>query len=142
MSWRAPVIGPESAPFWGYARAHELRVQRCTQCGYLRLPPGPVCPACFAEHAEWVAVSGHGVLQGWVTFHRQYEEAFPVPYTVGLIELDEGPRLEAPLVGVLTGLRWRMPVTLAWVAHGNFVLPGFELVAGPDPSDQRPEERA
>jgi uncharacterized OB-fold protein len=66
-----PVIGPDSAPFWEQARAGELRAQRCVECGSLRLPPGPVCPHCWAEAHEWVLLSGRGVVQSWVVFHRQ-----------------------------------------------------------------------
>ena len=51
---------------------------------------------------EWVAVSGRGTVTTWVVFHRKYFEAFAadLPYHVVRVQLDEGPRLTANLVGV------------------------------------------
>lgn len=131
-----PVIGPDSALFWEYARAGELRAQRCAGCGALRLPPGPVCPHCWTEAHEWVPLSGRGVLQSWAVFHRRYHPAFPVPYTVALVELEEGPRIEAPLVGAEPDqLPWRTPVELVWEHHDDLAVPAFRPV--PDPEDVR-----
>jgi uncharacterized protein len=113
MSRPAPVAAADMRPFWDYVSDFELRAQRCADCGELRLPAGPVCPVCWSEGADWVKLSGRGELQSWVVFRRQYHDAFPVPFTVGLVELEEGPRLEAPLVDVETP-RWRMPLTLVW----------------------------
>jgi uncharacterized OB-fold protein len=130
MSWPAPVEAADMRPFWAYAREYELRAQRCADCGHLRLPAGPLCPRCWSERDEWVALSGRGELQSWVVYRRQYHEAFRVPFAVGLVELDEGPRLEAALVDVKPeALRWRMPVELAWRKRETFVLPCFRPVS-------------
>jgi uncharacterized OB-fold protein len=95
-----PRIGPEDAPFWAAAREHEFRMQRCDDCGHIRWPPGPVCPKCWAREAEWVRLSGRGVVNTWVVFHRAYFEAFAdrVPYSVVEVELAEGPRYLANLL--------------------------------------------
>jgi uncharacterized OB-fold protein len=101
-------------------------MQRCLQCDALRWPPGPVCPHCWCERAEWAPLSGRGRLQSWVVYRRQYDEAFPVPFAVGLVELEEGPRIEGALVGTAPEeLRWRMAVQLAWQEREHFVLPCF-----------------
>jgi uncharacterized protein len=126
MSWPAPVAAADTRPFWEFARARELRGQRCAECGYLRWPPGPLCPRCWSERDDWIALSGRGELQSWVVYRRQYHHAFPVPFAVGLVELREGPRMEAALVDVEPGtLRWRMPLELAWRERESFVLPCF-----------------
>jgi uncharacterized OB-fold protein len=46
-----------------------------------------------------VAASGLGVLYSWIVVHRAFSEAFrdDVPYTVGVVELDEGCRMLARL---------------------------------------------
>jgi uncharacterized OB-fold protein len=124
MTRPAPVAAADTRPFWQFANRGELRAQRCAECGTLRLPPGPVCPDCFSADAEWVPLSGRGELQSWVVFRRQYHDAFPVPFAVGLIELDEGPRLEAPLVDV-SQPRWRMPVRLQWREQDGVQVPCF-----------------
>lgn len=127
QAWPAPVVGADTRPFWEHARAHELRAQRCTACAALRLPPGPVCPTCFAPGHEWVPLSGRGVVQSWVEYHRQYHPAFPVPYTVLLVELEEGPRIEGMLQGP-GPVTWRAPVRLVWQERDGFSVPAFALV--------------
>jgi uncharacterized OB-fold protein len=41
-----PQVTPDTAFFWDGTAAGELRIQRCAQCGAVRHPPGPMCPAC------------------------------------------------------------------------------------------------
>ncbi len=130
QTWPAPVVGADTRPFWDFAQRRELRAQRCAACAALRLPPGPVCPACFASGHEWVRLSGNGVVQSWVEYHRRYHPAFEVPYTVALVELAEGPRIEGMLVGADAGaLRWRAAVRLVWQERDGWVVPAFALAA-------------
>ncbi|MFB9839902.1 Zn-ribbon domain-containing OB-fold protein, partial [Actinoallomurus acaciae] len=49
-----PAVGPDTRFFWDGARAGELRIQRCAECGALRHPPGPMCPACHATKRDHV----------------------------------------------------------------------------------------
>jgi hypothetical protein len=46
---------------------------------------------------RWTPAQGIGTVVSYVVFHRQYAPTFPVPYTVALVELAEGPRLLARL---------------------------------------------
>jgi uncharacterized protein len=132
-----PATGADSAPFWEFARRGELRAQRCTGCGTLRLPPGPVCPRCWTDAHEWAALSGRGVVQSWVVFHRQYHAAFPVPYVVALVELDEGPRIESRLVGAEPAeLRWRLPVELVWDEYDGIAVPAFRILDEQEEDDR------
>lgn len=97
---RLPVIDGVDESFWEAARAHELRMQRCEECGCLWWSPGPVCPDCWSERYEWVELSGTGRVNSWVVFHRPYwpDLEDEVPYTVAEIELEEGPRYLATVV--------------------------------------------
>lgn len=97
-----PRITPDNRPFWEAARRHELRLQRCGECGRFWYPPGPVCPDCLSEHFEWSQVSGRGIISSWVVFHKAYFPAFAaeIPYAVVQVELEEGPRLISSLVGI------------------------------------------
>lgn len=94
-----PRRGVYEGPFWDYVETGEIRLQKCTGCGRFRYPPGPVCPVCLSQDSDWTPVRGTGRVQSWVTFHRQYFEHLPVPYTVVAAELAEGPILIANLVG-------------------------------------------
>lgn len=97
-----PRVTPDNRPFWEWARRHQLRLQRCGDCGRFRYPPGPVCPGCLTEWSEWTPVSGRGTVSSWVVFHKAYFPAFAeeIPYAVVQVELEEGPRLLANLVDV------------------------------------------
>ena len=97
-----PRITPDNCLFWEAARRHELRLPRCRECRTVWYPLGPVCPGCLSERFEWERVSGRGKVSSWVVFHQRYFESFAadIPYNVVQVELDEGPRLLANLVGV------------------------------------------
>jgi uncharacterized OB-fold protein len=95
----SPVKSLFDKPFWEFAAAGELRLQRCADCATFRYPPAPCCPACVGERAEWVALSGRGRIASWTVFHRQYLPEMPAPYPVVSVETEEGPLLIGNLVG-------------------------------------------
>ena len=96
-----PLPSELSAPFWEACRRQELIVQRCQNCHAFRFPPAILCPECLSEATEWRKVSGKGKIFSFVVFHRVYHPGFQadLPYTVALIELEEGPRLVSNIVG-------------------------------------------
>jgi uncharacterized protein len=101
----APRVGPDSLPFWTAARAGELRLPFCADCGRAHWPSGPVCPFCLSETIEWRRTSGKGRIS---TFTVVYKEWFPsfaadIPYNAVQVELEEGPRLIANLIDVPPG---------------------------------------
>jgi uncharacterized OB-fold protein len=90
-----PEISDLTKPFWDATRAGELRMQKCTQCGHLRYPVGPVCTSCLSPECEWVALSGNGTVLAHLVFHQVYHAAWKAeaPYSVIMVQLDEGPRM-------------------------------------------------
>lgn len=88
----------DEVAFWDYVQSQELRLQQCDNCGTIRYPPAPVCPACLSESSEWARMSGTGTLLSWVVFHRSYFAELPTPYWVAAVELTEGPILIANLL--------------------------------------------
>ncbi|MEE8421814.1 MAG: Zn-ribbon domain-containing OB-fold protein [Dehalococcoidia bacterium] len=84
---------PDSRAFWEAAGEHRLVMQRCSQCGHIRWPIGPVCTQCLAEQFEWQTLSGRGELHSWVNFYQPFhpEWAKEAPYNVSLVKLEEGP---------------------------------------------------
>ncbi|MGW2568076.1 Zn-ribbon domain-containing OB-fold protein [Streptomyces sp. NPDC001537] len=96
-----PVIDSDGAPFWGYARQGELRVQACADCGEPRFPPRPCCPHCQSFASEWRAVAGHGRIWSYVVPHPPLlpDYADQAPYNVIVVELTDAPRIR--LVGNL-----------------------------------------
>ncbi len=76
----------------------ELRLQRCTDCDHVYFPPRPFCPACSGRAVEVVGASGRGTLHSYVINHRP-RPGFDAPYSIAVVELDEGPRMMTNIVG-------------------------------------------
>ena len=95
------VEDPLTAPFWAGTAERKLLVQKCAHCGYLRWPPGPLCPECQTEGGDWTEVRPSGTLWSIATYHRALDPAFAgdVPYPVALVELDDGPRMYGRIDG-------------------------------------------
>jgi uncharacterized OB-fold protein len=95
------VDDPITAPFWVATRESRLVVQRCANCGHLRWPPGPICPECQTPGGEWTQIAPTGELWSFAIYQRALDPAFSddIPYAVGLIELDDGPRMYGKMVG-------------------------------------------
>lgn len=99
----APGISDDTRFFWEGTRAGKLLIQRCKACGALRHPPGPCCPQCQSFEWDTVQASGRGTVYSFVVMHYPEVPPFDYPNPVGLIELEEGTRLIAQLVGVKPG---------------------------------------
>ena len=102
MATARPVrsMDPYAAQFWAYTQKKELRLQKCSDCGKFRWPPGPTCDKCLSDNAEWAAVAGRGKVLSWTTFRRKYFDEYPAPHTAIVLELDEGPLFVSYPVGV------------------------------------------
>jgi uncharacterized OB-fold protein len=124
-----PRIGPDSAPFWQGCRAHRLMLPTCAACDKAHLPPGPVCPFCFADAIEWREASGRGRISTWTVVHKAWfrEFAAEAPYNVIQVELDEGPRLTSNLIGGTPAIGARVAVVFDDV-DAELTLHRFRLV--------------
>jgi uncharacterized protein len=97
-----PRITPDNEPFYQALREGRFVLPYCADCGKPHLPPGPVCPFCFAGKLEWRPASGRGRISSWTVVHKAWFPAFAedIPYNVVQVELEEGPRLTANVVDV------------------------------------------
>jgi uncharacterized OB-fold protein len=126
-----PRPSPESAPFWEGAKAHRLLLPRCKACGRFWFPPSRRCVHCLSADFAWAESRGAGRIYSFVVFHRVYHPAFEqdVPYTVAIVELDEGPRLIANIVGTPPDdVRCDMRVRVVFEERGEHTIPQFEVV--------------
>lgn len=135
-SWQ-PTPSEDSVPFWDSLREGTLRVQQCHDCGRHTFPPMPGCPHCSAEPDQvfWEQVSGRATLYSWVVatyaFHPDFADA--VPYVVGLVQLEEGPRVYARVIDVPESqLRMDLPLHATVVDHETFAELCFETANGAD----------
>ena len=96
-----PIVNEETKPYWEHCKKHELRMQKCTACGYTRFPISMVCPRCHSVEAEWTKLSGKGKVYSYIIYRQAYHPAYKdeIPYVVAIIQLDEGPRMESNIIG-------------------------------------------
>jgi len=103
MTAERPVPHPDAMtePYWAGARARQLLMPCCSDCGKYHFYPRSLCPYCASASLEWKPVSGAGTLYSYTVVNRAPSPAFApeVPYIVGIIALDEGPHLMSNVVG-------------------------------------------
>lgn len=131
-----PALDPDSTPFWQACREHRLIVQRCTQCGRTRFPPGPTCATCGAPDHDWIDASGRGRVFSWIVVRHPVPAdvyAGEVPYVVALIELEEGVRLVSNVIGCAPeAVAVDMPVEVMFDDRaGEVPLPKFRPISAP-----------
>jgi acetyl-CoA acetyltransferase/uncharacterized OB-fold protein len=126
-----------SQPFWTSGADGRLRIARCSSCGRHHHPPAPICPRCHSLDVGMAPVSGRATVAGFTLNHQQWLPAFPPPYVIAVVALDEDQsvRLTTNIVGcdpadVTVGMR----VRVTFEPHEELWIPLFE----PDPSAAEP----
>ncbi len=115
MTIPLPHPTPTSRPHWDGCREGVLRVQRCTACSDFVFIPRPGCPRCLRETLDWVESTGRGTLYSYTVVHRPQRPEFEVPYTVAIVELEEGWHMLTNLVECKPGqIRIGLPVEVSF----------------------------
>ena len=97
-----PIIDEDNEEFWASCKRREMRLQQCSDCGYWRYYPTPVCHQCGSFNHEWKKVSGRGTVYTYSVVYRPASPAFAedVPYVYAVVELQEGPMMPTNVVGI------------------------------------------
>ena len=89
-----------------YLNEERLMGSRCKACGNHYVPPRSICADCYGADMEWIEMKGRGRLAAFTCinipppfmiaqgYHRKN------PYCTGVVELDEGSRVDARIEGV------------------------------------------
>lgn len=94
-------------------------MQRCSTCGSFVWTPQMACRDCLTETLDWTEVSGRGKVYSYVVVHQAAIAAFKAPYTIAVVELEEGPRIFTDLVEVAPAdVTIDMPVEVAFEQAG------------------------
>jgi len=94
-----------AAAFNQFLAENKLMGSHCPHCMATYLPPRAICSQCLSGNLEWVEVSGKGKLAAFTSIYIaptfMIEQGFDRnnPYLTGIVELDEGPKISARLVG-------------------------------------------
>ncbi len=87
--------------FWrNIQQRYRLTGTRCDTCDTTYFPPRQLCPECRREgDVEEQELNGTGTVVTYTTVHEpspEYEG--DSPYSLAIVELDEGPRVTAQIV--------------------------------------------
>jgi len=115
--------------FHQFLNEEKLMGSRCKKCGTLFSPPRPICLKCFSREMEWAELKGKGKLltftciyvgPPWMVaegYNRKH------PYCSGVVELEEGVRIDARIDGVDATkpetIKINMPVTVEYLHRGE-----------------------
>lgn len=118
----------DSQAFWDGCNRQQLLLQRCSTCQHVFYYARRLCPACGSGDLSWQASSGRGTVYSFSQVHVAFQGPHwqsQLPYTVVLVDLDEGPRMlsrwadaaELPQIG--------QPVQVRFVPVEGQYLPFF-----------------
>jgi uncharacterized OB-fold protein len=134
-----PPVTEASAPFWDATRRRELMLPWCEECDAAFWFPREVCPRCLSPKVGWRPSPGRGAVYAVTVEHKPAALAAVFGgerYAVALVELDEGVRLMANVVGTDPDeVRIDDPVVVTWEALSDGRhLPLFEPASRPEPA--------
>jgi len=92
--------------FWNGLKEGKIYAKKCNDCGEIEFPPHLACNNCGApaESMEWTELSGKGQLVSFVFTGilnaRLALEDRGVKYVCGEVQFEEGPAINAVILGV------------------------------------------
>ena len=84
----------------------ELIGSCCQDCGSYTVPQRRICPKCHSENTEIISYSGSGELVAYTVIFvppvNMADAGYSAqnPYCVGIVKLEEGPRVSAQILNV------------------------------------------
>ncbi len=126
------IIDSTSAPFWEGVKQHKLLLQYDTKAQRYQFFPRPISLYVNDSVLEWREAKGTGVLVAFtMTYFRAPGFEDEIPYLEGIVQLDEGPRIFAPITGAkYEALAVGMRMRVAWPEAGGRGHPYQFEVAG------------
>lgn len=95
-----------SASFDAFLNEKKLMGSHCTSCNRDYLPPRPICHQCHGDQLTWVEFSGKAKLAAFTSIYiaptAMIAEGYgrDNPYLAGVVELDEGVKISAQVLGL------------------------------------------
>lgn len=81
----------DTGGFFAASKRGAVAVQFCNGCGASLHLPRPYCSSCGSWNVAWRDVSPTATVYSWTVAEHPVHPAFPVPYTVVMVELDDAP---------------------------------------------------
>ena len=89
-----------------YLNEEKIMGSKCKKCGARFVPPRSICIKCYSSDMEWIEMKGKGSLAAFtcITVAPPFmiEQGYNRnnPYCSGVVELEEGGRVDARIEGV------------------------------------------
>lgn len=113
-----PRVSSFTEPFWTALSAGRLVTTACRACGRISFPPKPVCRSCWSKDVEWRELSPRGTLYSFTVNHvapRTFRHE--APYSVALVDLEDGIRLMCGVAGFPTVADIGRPVEMVVLSY-------------------------
>ncbi len=112
------------------ALAEDLLIgSRCLACDTITVPQRQICSNCHSDQVERILTSGKGKLAAFTVIYipptSMAEAGYNAknPYCVGIVELEEGPRISAQIIGLdlsdPSTIKIGMPLQQTFVIRGE-----------------------
>ncbi|NUM33684.1 MAG: 3-oxoacyl-ACP reductase FabG [Candidatus Brocadiae bacterium] len=95
-----------ASSYYQYLAEKKIMGSRSQKTGTIYLPPKAICPETHSSDFEWVELSAKGKLISFTVVHigPSFMNAAGFskdnPYVTGIVELEQGPRVSARIMGV------------------------------------------
>ncbi|RDL42859.1 hypothetical protein DN730_17510 [Marinomonas piezotolerans] len=124
-----PTKIPLTEPFWQAAANGELHMQYCECCQSYVFYPREICPCCWSDQLTWRQVTGQATIKTYTTIWKPGQPGWSAvtPYTVGIIQLDEGPSMLALLLLEPEQLEVGRAVCFKTINIGGQLMPAFTI---------------
>lgn len=97
----APVIDPETQPYWDGAEAGELVLPFCLDCEEYFWYPRGFCPRCTGSRVRWDATAGEGEIYSYSIVRRSFGQwKEHVPFVIAWVTLDEGISVSTNIIDI------------------------------------------
>ena len=119
-------------PFFEGLKKKSLLIPYCKSCGKPHFYPRSACPHCWCEDDyDWREATGTGVIHTFTIVRSNPPPAFMpmLPFSVAIIELDEGVRLLSNIVGEYEDMAIGDKVQVDFIERDGQSLPLFRRVA-------------
>jgi uncharacterized OB-fold protein len=132
MTEQIPSFSVKS--FYDFLGKKKLMGVKCLKCNFTFTPPRPTCPHCESSKLTWIELSGKGKIATYTVIHVGPSELFSeTPYVIGVVGLNEGPKVSCRLTGMDPSkpdmIKIGSPVSVDFIFKGEKVVLAFRPAA-------------
>ena len=133
--WHDVRLDHTNKHFYRGLLERELRLSRCSDCGWWHHRPKPVCPNCWSHNVVATPVGGSGTIYLLIFLHQGPPAEgvdYSTPHPVATVELDEqvGLRFTSTVVGADNeDITIGSPVALDWIERNGRPFPVWRLAS-------------